>query len=513
MLALWLARRGVIVRIIDKTSGPGTTSRALVMHARTLEFYRALGIADEAISHGLKFPAINMWRQGKHAGRVVLGDIGRDESPFPFMLILPQDKQEQLLIEAIGKLGVTVERETELLSFEDRGAGVAARLKGPAGEETCECAWLAGCDGAHSTVREALKLGFPGGTYEHMFYVADIHGRGPPINGELNVAVDESDLLAIFPLTGDGNTRLIGTVKETVSSPPAAPASSPTSPTGSTALASSPTLPVGSNDRGSREISWNDVSSKIIDRLHLEVDRVNWFSTYHVHHRVVSHFRQGRAFLLGDAAHIHSPVGAQGMNTGLGDAVNLAWKLAMVIAERAPDRLLDTYETERIAFARRLVATTDRAFTFVTRDGAIARFMRLNVVPRLLPAVMKLEAARRFLFRTVSQIEIEYRSSALSSGRAGRVRGGDRLPWVPDNFAPLASLDWQVHVYGTARDGLADTCRKLGLALHIFAWTEVAHRAGLARDALYVVRPDGYVGLADSGADPGTLEAYLTGIR
>ena len=504
MLTLWLARRGVGVRIIDKTNAPGTTSRALVMHARTLEFYRALGLADEAIGQGLKFPALNLWARGKHKGHVVLGDIGQDQSPFPFMLILAQDKQEQLLIEAIAKLGVKVERETELVGFEDRGTGVTARLKAPTGEETCECSWLAGCDGTHSTVRETLKLGFPGGTYAHMFYVADIHGRGPAINAELNVAVDESDFLAVFPLPGEGNARFIGTVKREAEN-----AHSSSSARPGTGHNSKPDVPCPpSNGRGSK-FSWNDVNAKILSRMQLEVERVNWFSTYHVHHRVAGSFRLSRVFLLGDAAHVHSPVGAQGMNTGLGDAVNLAWKLAMVIAGRAPERLLDTYEPERIAFARRLVATTDRAFTFVTRDGSIARFMRLNVVPLLLPAIMRMDAARRFLFCTLSQIEIEYRSSALSSGRAGNVRGGDRLPWVPDNFAPLASLEWQVHVYGRARDALADACRSRGLALHAFAWSHATARAGLARDALYLIRPDGYVAIADAAGDPLALENYL----
>jgi 2-polyprenyl-6-methoxyphenol hydroxylase-like FAD-dependent oxidoreductase len=480
MAALWLKRAGVDVRIVDKTDAPGTTSRALVMHARSLEFYRQLGLADETLAHGIKFAAINLWERGRHAARVPLGDIGEGESPFPFMLILPQDRQEALLISALGKIGVHVERETELVSFEDKGTSVSALLKTPKGEERCECAWIAGCDGAHSTVRETLKLGFPGGTYEHVFYVADIHGRGPVVNGELNVALDESDLLAVFPLLGEGNARLVGTVKREV-------------------------------EDAARELEWKDVNPKMLERLRLEVERVNWFSTYHVHHRVVHHFRCGRAFLLGDAAHIHSPVGAQGMNTGLGDAVNLAWKLAMVIGARAPEAILDTYEPERIAFARRLVASTDRAFTFVTKDGPIARFVRLEVIPRLLPALLSTKPVRRFFFRTLSQIEIRYRDSALSHGAAGGVHGGDRLPWVPDNFAPLATLDWQAHVYGDARAELGDTCRRLGIALHTFAWNDAASRAGLARNALYLVRPDGYVALADANADPAALESYARG--
>src|SRR5258708_21532804 len=214
MLALWLARLGVNLRIIDKTSAPGTTSRALVMHARTLEFYRQLGIDRTALERGIPFAAVNLWARGEHAGRVAIGDIGEGDSPFPYMLILPQDRQEELLIEALDELGVTVERDTQLVSFEDHGTGITAQLATHDSFERIDCGWIAGCDGAHSTVRETLNLAFPGATYKHVFYVADVQARGPTVNGELNLALDESDLLAFFPLPGGNKVRLIGTMKE-----------------------------------------------------------------------------------------------------------------------------------------------------------------------------------------------------------------------------------------------------------------------------------------------------------
>jgi hypothetical protein len=243
---------------------------------------------------------------------------------------------------------------------------------------------------------------------------------------------------------------------------------------------------------------------------------VNWFSTYRVHHRVADQFRKGRAFLLGDAAHIHSPVGGQGMNTGIGDAVNLAWKIAHVERGRAQASLLDTYEPERIAFARRLVATTDRVFTGVTSDGAIARQVRLNIVPALAPAAFAIKAARRFMFRTISQTNVNYRDSSLSQGRAGTVRGGDRLPWVKadmadveDNFTPLTSLDWQIHVYGDAGPDLHVVCEVRKLELHVFAWRPEMARAGLRRNAVYLVRPDGYVALVGSEGGSASITSYL----
>lgn len=488
VLALWLTRLGVRVRIIDKTAEPGTTSRALVVHARTLEFYRQLGLAEDVVRLGREFVGANLWVKGRRAGHIELGAIGEGLSPFPFAIVFPQDEHEKLLIDRLATLGINVERNTELIDFEERGDKIVARIERPEGiEETCEADFLAGCDGSHSTVRESLNIGFPGGTYERMFYVADTIATGSIVDGELHIALDDADFVGVFPLRTSGTARLIGTVR------------------------------AGTFASG-HLLTWDDVGKTAIERVGVRVEQVNWFSTYHVHHRVADHFRRGRAFLLGDAAHVHSPVGGQGMNTGIGDAVNLAWKLAAVLSGRAPQSLIDSYEPERITFARRLVATTDRAFTVATSPGGFARLVRIGIVPRLLPLVTKLKAVRRFMFRTVSQIAINYRSSPLSQGTAGSIQGGDRLPWVPgsadgssptDNFTPLTSIEWQVHVYGTASTNLVDACRQRGLALHSFPWSAAAGAAGLRQDALYLVRPDGYIGLADAEVSPATLEKYL----
>jgi hypothetical protein len=208
------------------------------------------------------------------------------------------------------------------------------------------------------------------------------------------------------------------------------------------------------------------------------------------------------------------------MNTGIGDAVNLAWKIAAVLKDGAPENLLDTYEPERIRFARRLVATTDRGFTIVTRRGGFAGVVRARIVPLVVPLLFRLGAMRRLLFRTVSQTRVNYRDSSLSAGAAGKVRGGDRLPWVElgsgqDNFAPLTSLKWQAHVYGgsgkgEAGRGVPDACAELRLPLHVFTWQHSMRHAGLQQGALYLVRPDGYVALADPSANPERLRQYFT---
>ena len=482
VLALWLTKQGVPVRIIDKSDGPAADSRALAVQARTLELYRQLDLADEVLARGYQVPALNLWVGGRSKARIPLPDLGRGLTPYG-LVVFPQDEHERLLIERLEALSVSVERRTELVSFRDAGGGVAAVLRHADGrEEACEAAYLAGCDGARSTVRKALDIGFPGGTYDQLFYVADVEATGPAANGEFHVDLDEADFLAVLPLKRAGCVRLIGTVR-------------------------------GERAEHPEGLRFEDVSGRAIRNMNVAVGRVNWFSTYRVHHRVVDRFRGGRVFLLGDAAHVHSPAGGQGMNTGIGDAVNLAWKLAAVLAGRAPDALLDTYEAERRPFARRLVATTDRGFTMATAGGFVARFLRTRVVPLVAPLLVRFRAARAYAFRALSQLVVAYRESVLSVRTAGSVRGGDRLPWVPagtgDNYGCFGTIGWQVHVYGAATPELAAWCQDNHLALHAFEWQETYARSGLVRDAVYLVRPDAHIALATGRPAVTALEGYF----
>jgi hypothetical protein len=201
------------------------------------------------------------------------------------------------------------------------------------------------------------------------------------------------------------------------------------------------------------------------------------------------------------------------MNTGIGDAINLAWKLKAVLAGGASEALLDTYEGERIAFAQRLVETTDRVFTLSTAEGRIANIVRTRVVPVALSTLGKFEAMREFLFRTVSQLGIDYRHCSLSAGKAGVIHGGDRLPWVEsegiDNYKPLAHMVWQVHVYGRAKPDLAAWCEERDVPLHVFPWRSEYEKAGITRDTLYLLRPDTYIGLVDRTCSVEALERYL----
>jgi 2-polyprenyl-6-methoxyphenol hydroxylase-like FAD-dependent oxidoreductase len=494
VLALWLHACGVTPRIVDAASGPGTTSRALAVQARTLELYRQLDLAQPVLEGGYPIEFFNVWAEGEHRARIQLGAIGTGLTPYPFLHIFPQDRHERLLVERLAAAGIQVERDTTLTGFEEVGDHIEARLTGPGGqEERCAARYLVGCDGARSNVRNIIGANFPGGTYRQIFYVADIEGDSPALNGELNIDLDEADILAVFAMAPKGKGRLVGTVRDERA--------------GLT--------------NGAETLQFSDVGQRAIDNLMISVHKVNWFSTYRVHHRVADTFRRGRAFLAGDAGHIHSPAGGQGMNTGIGDAINLAWKLAAVLKGQVPDELLGSYEAERLPFARRLVDTTDRAFSFITADGPIAEIVRTGVVPRIMPLLAKLPAAREYFFRTISQTLVHYRHAPLNCGQAGKVHGGDRLPWVRvegngsgdtgggDNYAPLPRPGWQAHVYGEPRPDLVTWCALHGVTLRRFEWHEGCAAAGLARDAVYLLRPDTYVGLAAGSPSVKVLDDYL----
>jgi 2-polyprenyl-6-methoxyphenol hydroxylase-like FAD-dependent oxidoreductase len=483
VLALWLANQGIRPRIIDKNSWPSTTSYSLSVQARTLELYRQLNLADTVVARGHKVSAVNLWVKGAPEARLLFEKIGGEQTPYPFLLIFPQAEHERLLIERLEQAGVTVERRHELLGFTDHGEHVTAQIRTPQGEEFYAARFIAGCDGAGSIVRESLGIGFAGRRHDQLFYVADITGSGRAFNGELHIDLDEADFLALFPLPSPGRARLIGTLRD-------------------------------ERTNRAETLTFADVSARAIQHLRLDIAAETWFSTFHVHHRVCAQMRQGAAFLLGDAAHIHSPAGGQGMNAAIGDAINLAWKLAAVLRGQAPATLLDSYESERIRAARRLAATTDRGFRFATAPGLFAEMLRTKVMPPLLEHMTRLEAMRNYLFRSVSQINVNYRGSPLSRGMAVQVHSGDRLPWVQvdgrDNLTSLCELNWQVHVYGSAETELTTWCKTRKIPLHVFPWRAAYEVAGLERDAVYLLRPDGYVGVADPSGSVMVLEDYCS---
>jgi 2-polyprenyl-6-methoxyphenol hydroxylase-like FAD-dependent oxidoreductase len=483
-LALSLARRGISFRLISETEGPGEHSRAMVVQARTLEFYRQYGFADDVVQAGIVAETAHLHQDIGGSSREVttfnFRDLGGGLSPYPFALAYPQDDHERFLLRKIQAAGGEVEWCSRLTGFEQGAFGIKATVLRDGETRTIDASYICGCDGAHSCVRETLGIGFPGGSYQQLFYVADVNIAGG-FERDLHIGLGEHILSLMFPVRLSGMQRLIGLV------PP---------------------------DLSTRsDISFEDVRGHVEPLLGIKVTSVNWFSTYRVHHRVADRFRLGRAFLLGDAGHIHSPAGGQGMNTGIGDAINLGWKLAQVLEGRASPSLLDSYEPERIGFARSLVSTTDRAFTPMVAEGLRGEFTRRILAPLFVTVATRFSLSRHAMFRLVSQTRIHYPESPLSQGKAGEVHGGDRLPWVriggDDNFAVLRSLDWQMHVYGELEEAIKSKCNELNLPVHVFDWTNETEHAGLKRHAAYLVRPDGHVGLALAEQNSENLGRYV----
>jgi 2-polyprenyl-6-methoxyphenol hydroxylase-like FAD-dependent oxidoreductase len=480
-MALWLKKCGIQFRIIDQAAKPGTTSRALAVQSRTLEFYQMLGISDLLLQESLLVPELAMWRSGKKVATAKLGKLGKDLSPFPYIVFCSQDVHEAMLCRVLADLDIQVERETVLVGFSQDAEGVTAEIKGPKGAETVRASYLCGCDGAHSETRHGINSKFSGGTYQQVFFVADVVATGEMIQGSVQISISPKDFCIVMPMKAQGTVRLTGLV------PP--------------------------ESEGKEKISYEDVAQSVALNTGLMVSNVNWFSSYHVHHRVAEKFQEGRVFLCGDAGHIHSPAGGQGMNTGIGDAVNLAWKLSNVMKGRASEVILPSYAVERMAFAHLLVQTTDTAFKAIASRSASGSFFRAYILPNLFGLLTEFPTFLKMAFRTISQIRIHYHQSPLSDGQAGGLKGGDRLPWVRfpkgDNYIVLQSLDWQIHVYGLPASFLKELGRQFDIPVHEFQWNEDAREKGLEKNAAYLVRPDGYIAVAAPAQDIVTLKNFI----
>src|SRR6266850_1154624 len=409
MLANQLGRRGVRALIIDRHDGPSLQTRALGVQARTLEIYSQLGIVERALELGKRGTGASLWANGRKTAHVPLGDAGKRLSPYPFILILGQDDNERIMGEKLGDWDLAVQWETELVGLAQEPGQVVAKLKVPDGAtRKMTAAWVAGCDGARSAVREASGITFPGAPYEHVFFVADVEATGTMVPDEVNVYLWRSGFHLFFPMRGADHWRVVGI------------------------------LPVELRDR--MDVDFDAVVPSVRSEAGASLDfkSCRWFSTYRIHHRAAARFRDRRCFLLGDAAHIHSPVGAQGMNTGLQDSYNLGWKLALVVQGRAAATLLDSYEQERMPIARRLLNTTDRAFRLIVSDSWLAGLFRTKVIAGIAAFALSRPRLQRLGFRGVSQTALHYRKSPLSQSLdalpAAAARAGDRFPWLRLKF-------------------------------------------------------------------------------
>jgi 2-polyprenyl-6-methoxyphenol hydroxylase-like FAD-dependent oxidoreductase len=492
-LACQLIRHGVDFTIIDKNETTTPHSKAIGVHARTLEIYEQIGLAEPLIDLGAVAEKARMIVGGEVRGEVSFAGIGKGMSPYPYVLLVEQGKHEMLLYDHITAEKKEVRWLTTLESFEQNESGVKAFLKNAGGgTTTVEAKFLVGCDGARSIVRQSLGLEFSGSTFERIFYVADVQMDWEFSHDALHVCLMKDQLLVFFPMTGEKQWRIVGTFPEEFA-----------------------------KDEG--EVLYEEIEEQIKrdSRLDLDVTRVNWFSTYKVHTRHADKFSAGRCFLAGDSAHIHTPAGAQGMNTGIQDGYNLAWKLALVLRGRASLEILNTYNEERLPNAVALTQTTDRFFDLVASPSPMLSFVRMNIFPYVAGFAFRTDAVKRFVFPRISQIGINYRGSSLGKNVGSfDVKPGDRMPWFEIEgrsiYDSLHEPVFHLLVFSDGKaeipplpDDLIEKWREC-IDSHFFDLNEkIAGIFGSSGSFFVILRPDNYVGLISDEFAPEMVRTYL----
>jgi len=469
-----LARYGVPVRIVDKAPQRTDKSKALVVWSRTLELLdRGPGGSGSFIDAGFKALAVNLVaKDGELMGRVSMDSV---KSPYPYGLMLPQSETERLLEERLAGLGVTVERRVEVLSFKSRDAEVEVTLRHADGhEEVVTAEWLLGCDGAHSVVRHSLGVPFVGETMDSDWMLADIHMSGYPFpDSEPSVYWHHDGAFVIFPIS-PGRYRVLADLPATAA-----------------AVAPEPTL---------------EQVQAIIDRRGpggLKAFDPIWLAGFRINGRKVANYRSARVFLLGDAAHVHSPAGGQGMNTGMQDAFNLAWKLALVVRGACDEHLLDTYSPERSAVGDEVLKAAERLTLIGTMKNPALQSIR-NLVGHFAFGFPPVQHA---FADSMTEVAIGYPDSPLNGpglrGGSGP-KPGERVCPTGDKF-PVGSGEKPLFALFAEENGaVANLLQRFNGVL------EPELRTPFSRDGIWLVRPDGYV--ACSAHDAGVIAEYLDGV-
>jgi 2-polyprenyl-6-methoxyphenol hydroxylase-like FAD-dependent oxidoreductase len=515
-----LNHRGIACRIIDKAPAPSDKSKALVVWCRTLELLDQIGLADVFIQTGMKLNGASMYADRK---RVIHLALTSDDSPVGFPLMIPQNETERLLIEHLARNGVTVERQAELVTFKDDGDSVACTIRRADGhEESVKTPWVIGCDGAHSAVRHTLGMAFTGEAEPNDWTLADVHIHGPVAADEVSIFWHDTGVLAFFPINRE-RFRVI------FDSGTAAEHGAPPNPT----LADAQAMV---DKRGPGGLTLADPV---------------WLANFRINERKVSDYRKGRVMLAGDAAHIHSPAGGQGMNTGMQDAFNLAWKLALIETGRGQvEPLLRSYSVERSAVGDQVLSNAERFTAVATLRSPVARWLRNQVAPILGSFQFFRDNMRDQMF----ELSINYRHGPLSAEKwptlAGGLKPGDRLPDAPltdahgatttlfaairgDRHALLllpgaadaGAVSQLLAIAAEATDAFPDV-----LAAHVISkaggstrmppsnvpvWIDstgrVYEKLHATQRTLVLVRPDGYIGYRCQPADGAALLNYLGG--
>jgi 2-polyprenyl-6-methoxyphenol hydroxylase-like FAD-dependent oxidoreductase len=527
-LAGALARQGVACRIIDKLPAPSNLSKALAVQPRTLEWFERLGFVDQLVAAGHKVHGLDLVSDGK---RVVRLDLDEIDSRYNFVLSLPQSATERFLGAYLEGLGVSVERGSELVNLTQDQDGAEAWLRRSDGSQArLRVRWVVGCDGAHSAVRRALDIPFEGKAFDEAFALADVRLDGDVADDEVSVRLHRGNFVILIPMPGERFFRIV---------------------------VEHPAMSAPEGEPDLEEIQ------RALDACGLAGVRARdpvWLSRFHISQRQVGRYRHGRVFLAGDAAHVHSPLGGQGMNAGIQDACNLAWKLALACAGRGRPELLDTYQAERHPIGKALLHGTGNLTRIVTLRNPIAAGLR----DRIAALLLSFDAVQDRVRAQLTQLGLNYRRSPIvaedhEGGAGGRSpgwlhadvepRAGDRAPHAAARraadgetvrlFRLMAPTRHTLLLFAGRRAGPEDAARRQtvleavgqahGDLIDSFLILPgagpaperareralldpdgAAHRAYNADDErLYLVRPDGYVGYRSQPADAGKLLQYL----
>jgi 2-polyprenyl-6-methoxyphenol hydroxylase-like FAD-dependent oxidoreductase len=528
-LACELLRRGVSCRIIDKALAPATTSRALGIQPRTLELFDTMGLIDQVLSTGGPVFDANFYEGDRLLLALSTARMQKLDTPYPQIWITPQVNVERVLTRRLQQLGGAVERACDLVDFQDTGSQVSATINHPDGDgsktEEIRADWLVGCDGAHSLVRKSLGVKFEGSTYEEKFLLADVELDWQRERDRSHTWFPAQGMFSIIPLPNSQLWRVFAVVEGETVSP---------------------------------------LSLELFQQLFVErtgdtqttLSHPTWLSNFTINRRMVDRYRVGRVFLAGDAAHIHSPFGGQGMNTGIQDAYNLAWKLALVITGQSPEHLLNTYQEERLPIAQGVLAQTDTNTKVLVSNHPIMQFLRERV--------LTLDSVQSYLTRRGSQLFIHYRTSSLSRSYWG-IQGVNLRNWftwqlgpqagdrAPNGTCIRAASQKEISLFEEFRgthfnlvsfaglnDSAAECTNLVKLAhqieallgnrvkIHVIVSTDQApqqldwngsvlqdesgtlhKKYGASGASLYLIRPDGYVGFRSQPATAESLLEYL----
>jgi 2-polyprenyl-6-methoxyphenol hydroxylase-like FAD-dependent oxidoreductase len=525
MLACELRRRDIACRIIDKYAEFPSTSRANGVQPRAVEVLDSLGIADKIIAESYRAKGFRILRAGTEVGRIEPNIATPDDpsdQPNHQMAFANQAVVEKVLRDKLAELGGQVELQRELRGIEERPDGIVADIADLAsgGVERVHAKWLVGCDGAHSAVRQLLQLPFNGKDYPDQFVQADVYLDGDLPEGLMTMWLNDQGLMAAIPFREKGLWRIAAQIFPDAD---------------------------GNIPRASVELFERLLAERAGD-TDTKIREPVWLSNFVLHHRIVDHYRKGHAFLAGDAAHVHSPIGGQGMNTGIQDAYNLAWKLALVI-HGAPETLLDTYEAERLPVGRKVLQQTDVNHRLRVSGSALADILMDRIVFPLLRVPAILDVVGDFVLKRGSQLDVNYRASSLSEHTGGFRKGpkaGDRAPdgQLRDSsgqptslFAKFRTPDFRLLIF-QGRQHPADTSALAAIGRRVCTATDGLVRPfvittdnttspdddvmvlndpmqrthvsyGVSTPSLYLIRPDGYVGFRCHAGDEADLLSYL----